>query len=65
MQNDDLDRAARSLRVQAICRRLTALVSMSREKRREVDRLLTELDAITRESVLVMAAGASRSTSRG
>jgi hypothetical protein len=66
MQQQDLDTIARNRRVQELCGQLTRLVRLSREQRSAIDRLLAELEEVTRRVVarpLVRAAGAGRGTS--
>ena len=68
MQNQDPDVSARSQRVQGLRRELGQLVALSREQRRAIDALLSQLEAVMRSARLHrLARGAGRSgeSSRG
>jgi hypothetical protein len=67
MQKPDFETVARSRRVQALCRELRQLVTLSLEQRRVIDRLLEQLEDVTRcagtgTRPLVKVAGAAAST---
>ena len=67
MQDHDSDANARSQRVQGLCRELGQLVELSREQRRAIDMLLSQLENVLRSARLHrLARGAVRSVgSRG
>jgi hypothetical protein len=50
MQNDDPEAVAGRERVQALCRDLTDLVTLSGEQRRSMDRLLGELETLAEQA---------------
>jgi hypothetical protein len=50
LQAADRETLARTRRVQELCRQLARLVSRSREQRRAIDRLLGELETVTRQA---------------
>ena len=50
MHNDDPDVRSRSQRVQGLCQELGALVELSREQRRVIDSLLSQLESLLRSA---------------
>jgi hypothetical protein len=52
MQNHDPDVKGRSQRVQGLCRELGELVRLSREQRRTIDMLLSQLEGVLRSARL-------------
>jgi hypothetical protein len=67
MQSPDPEVHARQERVHELCRQLGRLLSLSLEKRKAIDRLLNELEVVTRRAgsrPAVKAAGAGRGPSR-
>jgi hypothetical protein len=67
MQSPDPEVHARKERVQELCRQLGRLLTLSLEQRRAIDRLLSELEIVTRRATgapAVRAAGAGRAPSK-
>lgn len=67
MQSMDPEVHARKERVHDLCRQLGRLLTLSLEQRKSIDRLLHELELITRRAgakPAVRAAGAGRDSSR-
>ena len=67
MHSPDPEVHARKERVQELCRQLGRLLTLSLEQRRTIDRLLGELELVTRRAggrVVAKAAGAGRGPSR-
>jgi hypothetical protein len=67
MQSVDPEVHARKERVQEIFHQLAQLVNVSLEQRRTIDRLLSELEAVTSQAAsrpAVRAAGAGRGLAR-
>jgi hypothetical protein len=50
MQKLDLEAIARNRRVQDLCRELAQLLTLSLEQRRTIDRLLSQLEEVTRSA---------------
>jgi hypothetical protein len=70
MQKPDLETIARNRRVQDLCRELAQLLTLSLEQRRTIDRLLSQLEEVTRSAKtclrpLAKAAGAGASARGG
>lgn len=68
MHDEDTDAIRRGTRVQTLCRELGYLVELSREQRRTIDALLSQLEGVMRSARLHrLARGSARSvgSSRG
>jgi hypothetical protein len=67
MHAPDPDVHARKERVQELCRQLGRLLTLSLEQRKKIDRLLGELELVTRRAggrVMTKVAGVGRGPSR-